>query len=1161
MEKFDPIEVEFLLNSDEVKIESKKIKDNIKGIGDTADDAAAKVGGKGGKGGITPPLDSAGAAAERAGKKAAASRTQWNGLGNSINQISRELPAFTYSAQTGFLALSNNIPILADEISRLKAKNAELTASGQKSVPVWKQVLKNLGSWNVLLSLAITAITIYGDKIADFIGNLFKSKEAIDAQKKAVEALNKAYESSEYQNIIKDIIQLRSQINLAKQGFIDKKDALDKYNKVLGDAYKKTDDLNEAEKILVEKAPALIESMLYKTAATLAAADAAKALAENQKKQFETVEDIDKKEKERQKALEKGTTTAGAAAGQFTNLGAGTAGLQKRKLQDELDELKKEAEKVQKDGSKIVEDLNQKAAEIAKAAGLDIFGDEDDNKPKTDKFIAERKKLLEKIADLDREFAQKRLNRDEEELDALREKFNKVRQLIEEFNNDPKNKQAKIDITGLGVIQENAEKDLKYKQGTRSLEEELKKQQNLYQEIEQYKVDFGMEKTKERYGKELAAFESYAALLKQKVNDNKDAFDAVADGTATKSQTERVRLLEEEQREVKLATRKNYEELLKEYQTYFQKRKMLTERFEREYKELLAKGDKEAAQARKDAFQEELNDLDEEHLKKKGIYKALFSDIADLTRKEALKIAENAKLLLNSMDPNSEAYKKLKKLLKEFEDDLSSADADRIYDLSQSIRNFADDLAYLGETTQSQALSDMAGFLSGLAEGLELLAQAMEARNTEDKMDDYIVALKGVMTLINMVASAAARRKQAEEDYYNSVLSLQLSYNLALQDQLRLEGELGDNAFVKDFEGRLIAGNAALDNAVDNYQDALDRLDEGQVKTGQRNAIDWGNVGRGAATGAAAGSFLGPVGAVAGGIIGAIAGLFGGKKKKDEWGSLLGEYPELIRDMGDGVREFNTELAQSLIDSGLLNEETQQLVQNAIDWQEAIEEARQQIREVVQELTGSFSDDLRNALVDAFRNGEDAAEAMGETVDKVLERIIQNIVFNRIFSDVFSKLEEEMAASYDVGGDRNWVDDFSRFFDQASGLTDDFNQALRDAQQQASNFGFDIFQPDQGANQEAGLQGALRREMTEETASELTGLFRGQYDITKQTYQLNERRFDLEKQQYDVSMRILAQVALISQNTGNTVIQLKYAVDELKKLNNNGASARDMGRA
>jgi len=52
--------------------------------------------------------------------------SHWNGLGNSINQLTREAPAFAVSMQTGFLAISNNIPTLVDEINKLNVANVEL---------------------------------------------------------------------------------------------------------------------------------------------------------------------------------------------------------------------------------------------------------------------------------------------------------------------------------------------------------------------------------------------------------------------------------------------------------------------------------------------------------------------------------------------------------------------------------------------------------------------------------------------------------------------------------------------------------------------------------------------------------------------------------------------------------------------------------------------------------------------------------------------------------------------------------------------------------------------------------------------------------------------------------------------------------------------------
>jgi hypothetical protein len=55
--------------------------------------------------------------------KAAAGRasSSYNGLAMAIAQIGREVPNFFYSVQIGFMALSNNLPILVDEIKRAQA--------------------------------------------------------------------------------------------------------------------------------------------------------------------------------------------------------------------------------------------------------------------------------------------------------------------------------------------------------------------------------------------------------------------------------------------------------------------------------------------------------------------------------------------------------------------------------------------------------------------------------------------------------------------------------------------------------------------------------------------------------------------------------------------------------------------------------------------------------------------------------------------------------------------------------------------------------------------------------------------------------------------------------------------------------------------------------
>lgn len=111
----------------------------------------------------------------------------FNPLQFQISQIARELPSLTMSAQQFFLAISNNLPMLVDELKRAKDANAALNAEGQKTVPVWKQVLKGALSWNTALVLGITLLTAYGKEIGGFIANLFKAegslKTTADAQR------------------------------------------------------------------------------------------------------------------------------------------------------------------------------------------------------------------------------------------------------------------------------------------------------------------------------------------------------------------------------------------------------------------------------------------------------------------------------------------------------------------------------------------------------------------------------------------------------------------------------------------------------------------------------------------------------------------------------------------------------------------------------------------------------------------------------------------------------------------------------------------------------------------------------------------------------------------------------------------------------------------
>lgn len=217
--------------------------------------------------------------------------SHWDGLGNAINQLSREMPAFAVSMQTGLLAISNNLPILADEIARIKRENVELTQSGQKAVPVWKQVVGSLVSWQTLLSVGVTLLTVYGAKIFDFAADLLKSKDASKAASDALKDLNSTSGDffDELKNATSTYGENVTSIRTLQEEWNRLGDDLDKKKQFIIDnesEFKKLDvsitNVNEAENFLVTHTDDFLEALKqrakYAAASKLAAEKYAEAL-------------------------------------------------------------------------------------------------------------------------------------------------------------------------------------------------------------------------------------------------------------------------------------------------------------------------------------------------------------------------------------------------------------------------------------------------------------------------------------------------------------------------------------------------------------------------------------------------------------------------------------------------------------------------------------------------------------------------------------------------------------------------------------------------------------------------------------------------------------------------------------------------------------------
>lgn len=117
--------------------------------------------------------------------------TQYNGLRTQIGMVARELPNFAISISTGIISLSNNLPMLADEISRVRQEVASLRKSGETFTPVYKQILSALVNWQTALIIGVTVLTAYSREIQVWIQGLFTSKEAIDANIESLEEFQK----------------------------------------------------------------------------------------------------------------------------------------------------------------------------------------------------------------------------------------------------------------------------------------------------------------------------------------------------------------------------------------------------------------------------------------------------------------------------------------------------------------------------------------------------------------------------------------------------------------------------------------------------------------------------------------------------------------------------------------------------------------------------------------------------------------------------------------------------------------------------------------------------------------------------------------------------------------------------------------------------------
>lgn len=1186
MNDFDPIEIGIAINSPEVAQQAANVEASLKGLDSAVEKTEAKF----------KQMNASNAAAAAKGQQIANQVVQqkrsFDGLGNSINQITRELPAFTFSAQTGFLAISNNIPILADEINRLRVANQDLVASGGKAVPIWQQVAKSFLSFNTVMSVGITLLTIFGRQIGDYIIALFKGKEALDDMKLSQDAVNSAYKSTEYTKVIKDLFELNSLIKLAKKGTIDKKDALDKYNETLGKVAGKTDDLKIAEQNVIDKAPAYIQSMLFKIAAMESAKEAAIKLAESQKLINELEDEkikIEKKPKPKE------------VAGGFNPTSPGSVNYQSlenakdlREINKEISEIGKKQDGIVSKGQNVVDKLLAKAAEIAKAAGLK-FNPEDEKKEITAK-VNEYQSLLDKITEIDKEYTRKSFTKDQEELQALADKFQKIRSLVEKFNANPKNKAQLIDLTGFNALEQSATKDVVFRQDTSKITTQLEQEKTVFAAYEALKTKVGVAEADKRYQLLLGGFASYSEKLQAEYNKLQESLKGKE---KTGAETERLELfkalLNKEKEAQKINDENRFAAAFNSAITFNEKIKAIEVDYQNRKAELNKITD-ETIKTNKLAILEQqkndaLNSAKEEAYQTLEIFQNLSDALLGITRRQLdskiaslkeylatangltpeqkesvqkeitnlegikgnnqFQIAQN--LLLQkekeireqiaikqakgteNVDKEIEALAKVQLQLLELKDTRLQQLATDFYDIGSSLSQLGSSLAGI-DAGLSDTISTM-GELSSIG-GDVLNAFATFKTDPIGAIGSAISAIGGLFSLGAKARESERKAREEMKKWQQEIFESQLAYNSEFRKRLSAEIKLNDlyKSRVDNIKEEIEANKTKLSSIVKDYEAAFKKLLNAQTVVDKQTEKYGGFLGIGRKTRVkeitkSVAEILGIGKFIEKEITRTIGGIkFTQKLKIFEPGQV-----ELTDEIFDKLDKLNAEKPLTG-DAKLAYEQLKKLR----DEYGSIEEAQRQLEiQLKNAVTGTTALAIADSILQGVAQGKKTFADFAQDIEKFLRDAILAGLSAKIIEPEMQKLQDLL---YGFLGDgiltedekKAFQDMYIRIAEQANEYLDLINQA-----------GIDI--GGTSANTANNLEGAVKG-ITAQQADLLAGQFGGLRLTQLQTNVLLERIELNQGAKMSQSVQLQKQIEFNTRRTADNTDRIPEMATTLKDI-------------
>lgn len=990
----------------------------------------------------------------------------FNMLGFQIQQVARELPSLAYGPQIFFSAISNNLPMLADEIARAKKSVDELKKAGQTFTPVWKQIASSIFSWQTLLVAGVTVLTLYGKEITNWVASLFKGKTTIDASAAALERFNSAMAQgsvSAQSELTKLNLLYRAATDLSKP-YEERAEAVKK----LQDIYPAYFGNMAAEQVMVGNAVGAYEN-LRDAIIEVAEAKAAQELITEDKKSIARIKKTGNAYTNYSNALKEYRKEYDKAIQTYMDLGqGGQSAIWGAKT---FAEAKTNITQFRKEFISALSKLGEEGNTIWKRINEDYEGD-------VDAFIAAINAGIEKLSPA-AEKLYTALTPDE-----LNAKAEKARQEAE-----------------------NAAKKAASDQ-ERNLKELTKQLQKLRDDALQAEVD----SMKEGTAKKLAQIDLDYQKRARAIQEAEERIRELQGGELTKGQQAQIKALNDANNAQRTEERasvssisispeglastinkniQSWDEYLKAYGTFREKLQATKDIYDRKIENAGSIGERKALEAERDAAVAEIE-------VQAGQW------VRELTGKtmdelSALKAELEASLQAleseyNALDSSDSAQgQKLRGEINQTQAKINAVDK-----AASSTKLAPKDNAIKKWQRLERTLGDIADGFEGIGDAVggttgEVISAAGEiATNAASMISSIVTLTESSAAAITTTSTTAASAIKAVERASVILAIIQAVLTIATKIASLFNNDDEKQAEIDRLQGRIEQLQWELDNA-----NAI-RLQENSF-----NAIQKVKDAYNDATKAILSAYgkLSPFGeAIVKRInaakieekaIKSIADAYSNLKYTDS--NLLGE--NKFSDTRDKLnnlaeqqlllqKQINAENDKKKTDKSKIKELERQI-------QELGEEAAEVINEVVETIIGGTAEDiakeLGDAFIEAFLEGEDAAKAWGEKVDEIVADIMKQMLVSKFveerIGDIFDQYKSKWFKDGVFVGIDGVIDSMGNFADDLNKVGEEF-QAIWDSLPAETK---ELLGNAGAARQEATERGF--QTMSQDTGDELNGRF------------------------------------------------------------------------